>query len=133
MSLLSSSGVNTLFIPSSLLLNFIWLESGRNELSIQRLSNHYWIYAGDIDDVQHHTGAQIFLMATYEKPEGTIALSKYDLHPIIRSLLMNSPRFQTKPRQGNPFTEVMPMWKLRTWDSWSKYAQAHFSKHQSFL
>ena len=25
-----------------------WLESGRNELGIQRLSNHYRIYAGDI-------------------------------------------------------------------------------------
>ncbi|KAH9984341.1 hypothetical protein BJV77DRAFT_1072222 [Russula vinacea] len=63
------------------------------------------------DVIKHRTGAQIFLMAAYEKPEGTIALSK----------------FQTKPRQGDPFTEVMPMWKLCTWDSWSKYAQAHFN------
>ncbi|KAH9986044.1 hypothetical protein BJV77DRAFT_1071175 [Russula vinacea] len=50
-------------------------------------------------------------MAAYEKPEGTVALSK----------------FQTKPLHGDQFTEVMPMWKLRTWDMWSKYAQAHFS------
>ncbi|KAH9983734.1 hypothetical protein BJV77DRAFT_1072650 [Russula vinacea] len=64
-----------------------------------------------LDDVQHRTGAQIFLMAAYEKPEGTVALSK----------------FQTKPLHGDQFTEVMPMWKLRTWDMWSKYAQAHFS------
>ncbi|KAH9990726.1 hypothetical protein BJV77DRAFT_1068789 [Russula vinacea] len=64
-----------------------------------------------LDDVQHCTGAQIFLMAAYEKPEGTVALSK----------------FQTKPLHRDQFTEVMPMWKLRTWDMWSKYAQAHFS------
>ena len=86
-----------------------------------------------LDSVQHRTGVQIFLMAAYEKPEGTVALSKYDLDPIISSLLMNSPRFQTKPRHGDQFTEVMPMWKHRTWDLWSKYAQAHFSKHQSFF
>ena len=49
MSLLPSSGVNTLSHPSSLSLNFIWLESGRNKLSIQRLSNRYRIYAGDSD------------------------------------------------------------------------------------
>ena len=47
MSLLSYSGVNTLFCSTSPSLNFVWLESGRNELGIQRLSNRYRIYAGD--------------------------------------------------------------------------------------
>ena len=72
-------------------------------------------------------------MAAYEKPEGTVALSKYDLDPVVSSSLINFPRFQTKPLHGDQFTEVMPMWKLRTWDMWSKYAQAHFSKHQSIV
>ena len=47
MSLLSCSRVNTLFCSLSFSLNFVWLESGCNELGIQRLSNRYRIYAGD--------------------------------------------------------------------------------------
>ena len=47
MSLLSSSRVNTLFYPLPSHSTLSWLESGRNELGIQRLSNRYWIYAGD--------------------------------------------------------------------------------------
>jgi hypothetical protein len=86
-----------------------------------------------LDDVQHRTGVQIFLMAAHEKPEGTVALSKYDLDIIISSSLTSSHRFQTKPRHGDRFTEVMPRWKLRTWDMWSKYAEAQFSKCRSFL
>jgi hypothetical protein len=83
-----------------------------------------------LKDIEKKTGAQLFVLAAYEKSDETVAITKYVISTAIsrNSPSIASPRFQTQHRLGDKFTESMPRWKERTWHYWELYAQDQFGE-----
>jgi aspartate carbamoyltransferase regulatory subunit len=83
-----------------------------------------------LDHIEEKSGAQVFVMIGYQKPDDTIAVAKYVIGKATshHSPLIISPRFQTKPRVGQLFTTEKPDWKVNTWKHWGNYVQEHYSK-----
>jgi hypothetical protein len=80
--------------------------------------------------MERKTGAQLFVMAAFQKPDGTVSTTKYEISKLERILhfsLIISSRFQTPSRVGDPFISAFPNWKQKTWDSWELYVQDHYS------
>ena len=77
-----------------------------------------------LEDMQRRTGAHLFVFAGFETTDGKVVVKKYDIHTATTSMsfsLIMSPRYESKPRQLQHFTEEMPNWHKATWDSWKKY------------
>ena len=127
----SSENVTMVYLsaPKSF-INWLWLRNAEKFL-VDNVNSF-------LTEIECRTGAQLFVMATYERTSGTVAITKYGFVKATshHSLLIISPRFQTKHRHGqghgDTFTDTMPNWKKNAWDNWVLYAQNHYSELCSF-
>jgi hypothetical protein len=81
-----------------------------------------------LKETERQTGAQIFLFAAYEKPDGVVNISKYNFQAGISLYFWISHlffRFQTQQRKGDPFAKEFSTWR-NAWKSWEQYANDQF-------
>jgi hypothetical protein len=73
-----------------------------------------------LKEIEHRTGAQLFVLAAFENSNGTVATAKYKItkHMIYYSFLIIFSRFQTPHQRGDHFTSSFPEWRVDMWKSW---------------